>query len=198
MNRASLLLALLDQVFVAALPWIFFRRDGKLNARWFATALPYMLSIVLLGAALLGFVDAWRPGSEALGVAMELLSVVLCAGSVALIAFTLGTHRIPIALWHQENDAPRHIVTWGAYSRVRHPFYASFLTALLGALVFSPNAGTLLAFVYALIVLELTARREERHLCASEYGAEYAAYMKRTGRFVPRLSARAADMGGAR
>ena len=38
MNRAALLLALLDQSFVAALPWIFFRRDGRLNARWFATA----------------------------------------------------------------------------------------------------------------------------------------------------------------
>jgi hypothetical protein len=37
-NRAALLLALLDQSFVAALPWIFFRRDGRLNARWFATA----------------------------------------------------------------------------------------------------------------------------------------------------------------
>ena len=89
-------------------------------------------------------------------------------------------------------------MTWGPYARVRHPFYASFLTALLGALVFSPNAGTLLSFVYALIVLELTARREERRLCASQYGAEYAVYMKRTGRFVPRLSARAVELGGTR
>jgi protein-S-isoprenylcysteine O-methyltransferase Ste14 len=186
-NRASLLLALLDQVFVAALPWIFFRRDGKLNARWFATALPYMLSIVLLGAAIGGFVDAWRPASEALRLAMVAASVVLCAGSIALMAFTLGTHRIPIALWHQENDAPKHIVTWGAYGRVRHPFYASFLLCLTGTVLALPHLVTVLILLYSIVALNLTAAREERRLSQSEFGEEYRQYMTRTGRFWPRF-----------
>lgn len=187
MSRASLLLALLDLCFVALLPWIFFRRDGKKNARWFATAAPYMLGIVLVACALLGRIEAWKPASEATAAAMELLSVLLCAGSIALMAFTLGTHRIPIALWHQDNDAPRHIVTWGAYSRVRHPFYASFLVCLLGTLLALPHALTALALLYALVALNLTAAREERRLAASEFGEEYRKYMSRTGRFWPRL-----------
>ena len=187
MSRASLLLSLLDLCFVALLPWIFFRRDGRLNARWFATAAPYMLGIVLVGGALAGHLEGWKPPSEAAAIAMEMLSVVLCAGSIALMAFTLGTHRIPIALWHQENDAPRHIVTWGAYSRVRHPFYASFLVALLGTFLALPHALTALALLYALVALNLTAAREERRLAASEFGEEYRKYMARTGRFLPRL-----------
>jgi len=187
MSRASLLLALLDLAFVALLPWIFFRRDGKLNARWFATAAPYMLGIVLVGGALAGRVEGWKPPTELAAVAMEILSVLLCAGSIALMAFTLGTHRIPIALWHQENDAPRHIVTWGAYSRVRHPFYSSFLVVLLGTVLTLPHVLTGAALLYALVALNLTAAREERRLAASEFGEEYRKYMTRTGRFWPRL-----------
>ncbi|MFN0009249.1 MAG: methyltransferase family protein [Planctomycetota bacterium] len=187
MSRASLLLALLDLGFVALLPWIFFRRDGKKNARWFATAAPYMLGIVLVSFALAGRLEGWKPAREAVAIAMEVLSVPLCAGSIALMAFTLGTHRIPIALWHQDNDAPRHIVTWGAYSRVRHPFYASFLLCLLGTVLALPHVLTALALVYALVALNLTAAREERRLAASEFGEEYRKYMARTGRFWPRF-----------
>ena len=187
MNRAALLLALLDQSFVAALPWIFFRRDGKLNARWFATALPYMVSIVLLAAAIGGFVEAWKPPSEGLRLAMVSASVVLCAGSIALMAFTLGTHRIPIALWHQDDDAPKHIVTWGAYGRVRHPFYASFLLCLVGTVLAFPHVATVVILGYAIVALNVTAAREERRLSASEFGEEYKQYMARTGRFWPRL-----------
>lgn len=191
MSRAALLLALLDLSFVALLPWIFFRRDGKLNARWFATAAPYMLGIVLVVGALAGRIEGWTPPREKMAITMELLSVVLCAGSIALISFTLGTHRIPIALWHQANDEPRHIVTWGAYSRVRHPFYASFLVCLLGTALALPHPLTALTLLYALFVLNLTAAREEQRLAASEFGDEYKQYMARTGRFWPRLGGRA-------
>lgn len=191
MSRASLTLALLDLCFVALLPWIFFRRDGKKNARWFATAAPYMLGIVLVVCALFGRIEGWKPPTQAAAVAMELLSVLLCAGSIALMALTLGTHRIPIALWHQDNDAPRHIVTWGAYSRVRHPFYASFLVCLLGTVLTLPHALTALALLYALVALNLTAAREERRLASSEFGEEYRKYMTRTGRFWPRFGSSA-------
>jgi protein-S-isoprenylcysteine O-methyltransferase Ste14 len=146
-----------------------------------------MLCIVVLGAALFGAIIPWRLQSPELGIAMELASVVLCAGSIALISFTLGTHRVPIALWHQENDAPRHNVTWGAYGRVRHPFYASFLLGLVGTALTLPHVTTVLTLLYALVLLNWTAAREERRLASSEFGEEYRQYMGRTGRFWPRL-----------
>jgi hypothetical protein len=48
--------------------------------------------------------------------------VVLSAASIALICLTLGTPRIPIALWHQNGDQPEHIVAYGAYRWIRQPF----------------------------------------------------------------------------
>ena len=111
----------------------------------------------------------------------------MATASIGLMCFTLGTHRIPIALWHQADDAPRHIVTWGAYARIRHPFYASFLLLLAACLLACPHPITAAAFVSGCPVLNGTAAREETRLRASEFGADYAAYMARTGRFFPRL-----------
>lgn len=188
MNRALLLLALLDQSFIALLPAIFFRRDGSLNARWFATAVPFMLCIAVIALALFGVVEPWRPEQRAWEQAMRATAVVLCASSIGLIALTIGTHRIPIALWHQQDDAPKHIVTWGAYRYVRHPFYAAFLLCLIGTILALPHPLTVLAFLYSVVALNLTAAREEKRLAASEFGSEYREYMVRTGRFWPRLS----------
>ena len=107
-------------------------------------------------------------------------------GSIALITYTIGTHRVPLALWHQDNDAPQSIVTYGAYKHVRHPFYSAFLLALAGAVVGCPHPGTLACLVYAVLMLRHTARKEEHNLSNSEFGEEYRAYVSRTGRFIPR------------
>ena len=169
------------------LPAIFFRRDGRLNLMWWATASPFLLCTLSLLAASFGYLDPLTGYYNQKATALELASVPFAVASIALMFFTLGTHRIPLSLWHQENDAPQHIVTYGAYSRIRHPFYASYLLTLLGACLFLPHATTLLAFVFGFLILNFTAAREERLLQASQFGSEYAAYMRRTGRFWPRL-----------
>ena len=118
---------------------------------------------------------------------MNVVAVVCSAGSIALIAFTLGTHRVRIALWHQSADAPDSIVTYGAYAHIRHPFYTAFLLALLASLLVCPSIGTMSTLLAGLAALTITAIREERRLKASTFGAEYSAYMRRTGRFWPRM-----------
>ena len=90
-------------------------------------------------------------------------------------------------LWHQEDDAPRSIVTYGAYKYVRHPFYSAFLLALAGTLVACPHPGTMVCLAYALLMLRHTARKEEYKLANSEFGEQYRSYLARTGRFLPRL-----------
>jgi len=177
-------LVAMNLLFIGALPRIFFRKSGRLNLAWWGTAAPFLIA----GATVvLGLLDLWKPFPLSFRSALEIAAVVPAAGSIALIAFTLGTHRIPIALWHQRDDAPEHLVTWGAYARIRHPFYASFLCGLLGALLAFPHGGTLAALALGTVVLTVTARREERRLSASAFGEAYRAYMKRTGRFLPRM-----------
>lgn len=183
MNSISLLVLLLvNFLAIGLLPRLFFRRDGKFNIRWLATGAPFFVVPATLVLAWFGVVQAV---DSVIGAAFAtLLSTV----SIALIAMTVGTHRIPLALWHQDNDAPAEIVTWGPYARVRHPFYTSFLLAFAAAVVALPHALTVGALLYAFVALSITAVREEKRLSASKFGDEYRNYMSVSGRFLPRIS----------
>lgn len=186
MIAALLLLHGLAHAAIGALPRFFFKQ-GKLNVLWWMTAGPFIANGVILVLTVAEVLPTVVPISSALGLALAVASVPFAVAAIALLFFALGTHRIPIALWHQDDDAPRHIVTWGAYARIRHPFYASFILALLGAFVFAPSLATAATLLLGVIQLNRTAAREEKRLAASEFGAEYRAYVARTGRFLPRL-----------
>lgn len=185
MNAPVLVLLTMNFACIGILPRIFFRSDGTLNLRWWATAAPFFVTSIFLIVAYVAGWDALVPRSWMPTLAA--VAVVPGVASIALIWMTLGTHRIPLALWHQDNDAPRSIVTHGAYGLVRHPFYASFLWALFAAAVYFPHYVTGATFIYGIVALNLTAVREERRLSGSEFGTEYREYMGRTGRFLPRL-----------
>jgi len=179
-NPAAVVLVLLNFALVGLLPLLFFRRDGRLNARWWLTAAPLFAAPLVVLAATAGIVT---PVTHRL----ELAAVPLAGLSMSLMAYAAGVHQVRIALWHQDADAPQQIVTWGPYRWVRHPFYAAFLLALAGAVALCPHPGTLGAWLYGLVALQLTARREERRLLASRLGTSYAAYARRTGRLWPRI-----------
>ena len=115
--------------------------------------------------------------------------MLVIVAAMALIAATIATHRVPLALWHQDGDqnAPVHIVTYGPYGWVRHPFYTSFILLLVGSALIARDVVTLAALPLGLLSLDWTARNEEKKLLASSLGDEYGAYRERTGRFVPHL-----------
>ncbi len=185
MNLPILLFHILNFAFIGMLPRIFFKKGGRLTIKWWLTATPFFLCPLALILAAATHVAPLRPHGWALP--SELVSVVLSVASIALIFLTLGTHRIPISLWHQDNDDPQHIVTYGAYSKIRHPFYTSFILAFLSAFVFYPSWVTLTLLAYTVVGLNITAAGEERRLARSEFGTEYAEYVARTGRFMPLL-----------
>jgi protein-S-isoprenylcysteine O-methyltransferase Ste14 len=184
MPTPLILLILLNFALIGLLPKVFFRRDSVLNVRWWATAIPFWIVPVFLVAAPATGLAGWAPPGW--DEPLNLAAVVLSACSVALTSFTVGTHRIPISLWHQNDDSPRYLVTHGAYRWIRHPFYASFLLAFLAAFVTLPHWVTLVALVYAFVALNLTAAGEEQRLSRSDFGPEYRLYIQRTGRFLPR------------
>lgn len=188
MNIDAYLVIAANFVAIGVLPVVFFKRDGAFNWKWWVTALPFLMSIGSVTAIQFGALPAsWVLSSTpATAVAMRICSTLLSLSSISLIMLTLGSHRIPIALWHQTNDAPQHLVTWGAYSRIRHPFYASFLLAFLASVLYCPQALTLAGLLCGALILNATAAKEEKLLCSSEFGAEYQAYMQRAGRFMPR------------
>jgi protein-S-isoprenylcysteine O-methyltransferase Ste14 len=187
MNSGAYINIVLSFVFIGLLPVVFFKRDGKLNLMWWLTATPFLLSLCSCTASFCGYLPPITGYGTEITTHLGMLSVLFSIASISLISFTLGTHRIPIALWHQSNDAPKNIVTWGAYGHVRHPFYASFLLAFLSALLFSPQLFTLVGLIYGYIILNITAEKEETKLKNSEFGKEYSEYISKTGRFIPRL-----------
>jgi protein-S-isoprenylcysteine O-methyltransferase Ste14 len=191
MPSPALVLCALCLGVIAALPRVFFRR-GTLNVAWWLTALPFglagagLLQAALAGSAAAGGVAA--AGMPALAV-LPVLAVLPCTAALLLVGLTLGTHREPLALWHQADDAPVRLVTHGAYARVRHPFYLAFQLTLAGCLLAAPGPLTATALLWGVARLNQTAAREERRLLESAFGAEYRAYMRVTGRFLPRWPA---------
>ncbi len=188
MTTSVFFLLLLNYTAVGLLPIVFFRRDGTFNIRWMLTGLPFIVGATVLTLAWLDVLTSSISGAPSVLGTLELVSVLLSAISIGLMSLTIGTHGVPLALWHQNNDAPVQVVTWGPYSRIRHPFYTSFLLLFIGTVLAFPHPLTLASLIYASVALTLTAIREEKRLSGSEFGAEYRRYMESSGRFLPKIS----------
>lgn len=188
LNPSSIALAAVNLAGIGALPRMFFRRDGRLNARWWLTAWPFFAAGAFGALAVGGAVDVSAPHDAARAIA----AAVLHAVSIALMALTVGSHRVPLALWHQDNDAPVELVTWGPYRLVRHPFYAAFVVCMAATLLTLPHPVVAVIAGYSIVALDVTARREERRLLTSSFGTAYREYMAATGRLVPMIGRTAA------
>lgn len=78
----------------------------------------------------------------------------------------------------------QYLIDTGPYRLVRHPVFTSFFMIALGLVLVNPAVTTLVMLLYAFIDFSIAARKEEQ-LLAREL-PEYAGYMKRTGRFLPK------------
>lgn len=185
MNSWPLLTLLLcNFAAIGLLPLLFFK-DGQYNLRWFATGWPFFAIPVALLLGAFGLLEPVAAIPAGLQLTSQVMAVVLSTASIALIAMTVGAHRVPLALWHQDDDAPVEIVTWGPYAQVRHPFYTSFIVAFIAALLAFPNLVVFGCLAWGTAALAVTARREEERLSGSGFGGEYQEYMATTGRFFP-------------
>ena len=78
------------------------------------------------------------------------------------------------------------LVTHGPYRWIRHPLYTSAGLVTVGLSLAAANWFLLLAGGLAVALLVIRTRTEERNLEA-RFGDAYRGYMKRTGRFLPRM-----------
>lgn len=184
MNPAVVVLCLCAFALLGSLPFTFFR-SGRTTPGWWLTATPFFADAALLIAALAGMLTPVRTPPP-WAAALTMAAVPLVAAAIGLIGCTIGVHRAPVSMWHQDADTPSGLVTTGPYARIRHPFYAAFILMLIGTAAALPHPGTLLLLCIGTLQLHRTARREERRLLNSPLATAYAAYMARTGRFLPR------------
>lgn len=192
MNSGILLLCLINFGFIALLPRKFFKQGAKLNAQFWLTALPLFVSPAMLALSFVGILPPWISPENPWAEVGIVASVCLSTISIVLLGMAIGTHRIPIHMFHDEADTKgaSHLVTYGPYRFIRHPIYTSYLLALASSFCYCPQIGTLACWFYAIVVLGKTAASEEERLSqSSEFGDEYVQYMKVTGRFLPPFGA---------
>jgi protein-S-isoprenylcysteine O-methyltransferase Ste14 len=87
--------------------------------------------------------------------------------------------------WKQESGKGR-LVSTGIYNYIRHPQYTGFMLITLGMMAEWMTIPLLIMWPILGLLYYRLARREERDI-AAEFGADYLAYQKRTGMFLPRL-----------
>ncbi len=78
------------------------------------------------------------------------------------------------------------LITDGPYASVRHPMYTVFNSFSFGVSLLTANFFILGFAVILIIPFPFVAQKEE-HMLLEKFGDEYAEYMKRTGRFLPRI-----------
>lgn len=81
------------------------------------------------------------------------------------------------------------LVTSGPFARVRHPIYALSI-ALMGCSVVVVPTGSMLAVAAVHVALMIVKAHNEERFLSGVHGPAYAAYCRRTGRFVPRWRGR--------
>jgi len=111
------------------------------------------------------------------------IGILLC--SIPLMIWvhrTLGQH-YSYAL---ETKTEQKIVTSGPYARVRHPLYSVHNLFNLGMIFLTANIPLI---ILAIIGVPFTYARmkSEEKMMIQQFGSDYEAYMKKTGRVFPKL-----------
>lgn len=107
---------------------------------------------------------------------------VLIIGLIAWVFISLGENLSRTAGYR----AHARLVTRGPYRWVRHPLYSIAGLGWLGMGLMIASWPVLLGVLALPPLLSLRAEREEAAL-VERFGDEYRDYMRRTGRFFPRL-----------
>lgn len=111
------------------------------------------------------------------------LTALLLGGGAALAIALWAAYALPT------EERGRGVCSSGPYRYVRHPIYAAFLTpGALGLALYLDHPVFLLWALAIRPLWHLLIRYEER-LMEWRFGDAWRRYARRTGRFLPRLSA---------
>jgi protein-S-isoprenylcysteine O-methyltransferase Ste14 len=113
------------------------------------------------------------------GFGLGLISV----GLIYWLFNSIGSGITPVSSTRKEHK----LVTHGIYRWVRHPLYTVGSSLYISFGLMSDNWFIILMAALAFIVMAVRTPKEEANLI-EKFGDEYREYMKRTGRFLPKLS----------
>ena len=118
--------------------------------------------------------------------------------SAMVLAAALGLYEwARHAIWGRRfglafgDQVPDELCTQGPYRLIRHPLYLAYMLTFVAIFIALPHWLTGAALAANTVIFVLSAFDDERRLVASAISADYQAYRKRTGMFVPRFSSAA-------
>jgi protein-S-isoprenylcysteine O-methyltransferase Ste14 len=119
-----------------------------------------------------------------------LLAWIGAAIAIASLVLFHLTHRALGRNWSVSLDLreSHRLVTEGVYRYVRHPMYSAFWLWAIAQALLLPNLIAGLSGLVGFGILYSFRVAQEERLMLDAFGAEYADYMARTGRVVPRIS----------
>jgi len=107
---------------------------------------------------------------------------ILCTLGIYWLFSSIGTGITPTSATRKQHE----LVTKGPYRWVRHPLYSIGSSLFIAFGMMADNWFIALLGVLAFLGMAARTPKEEANLI-EKFGDEYREYMKRTGRFFPRL-----------
>ena len=178
------------------------RRHSRKHAAHAASVMPRQPLERLMGLVWIPLVAAWialpwlalaRVGPPfglpgfALTPSYESLRWIAALLAVACLALTVKSWARMGRHWRMAvTDEEQALITDGMFSRIRHPIYSLSILLMACTMVVVPTGVMVAVGLVHIAMMVGKAHNEERHLLA-KHGATYAAYLARTGRFLPRF-----------
>ena len=138
------------------------------------TPLVYLINPVWMNWSKLGLHGSIRWIGVGLGV--------LCVLAIYWLFSSIGSGISPTAATRSQHT----LVTSGPYRWVRHPLYTVGSTLFIAFGMIADNWFIAALGVLAFLGMAVRTPKEEANLIA-KFGDEYLEYMKRTGRYLPKL-----------
>jgi len=79
------------------------------------------------------------------------------------------------------------LITTGIYARIRHPMYTAFWLMALAQALLLPNWIAGFSGLVGFGILYVLRVGQEERIMLDTFGADYQAYMDRTGRLLPKF-----------
>ncbi|GAY08201.1 TMEM165/GDT1 family protein [Pseudonocardia sp. N23] len=166
------------------------RRFG--SAAWWVRALSAVAAVLGLAAPLLVAVDVIQPLSLFSDPGIAVAGAGVFLGGFALWRAAMASL---VACGRRTQGRPGFAAK-GLHARIRYPGLTGVVVATTGLLLMVPTVMGVLAMVLIVVAVQIQARAVREPRLAAQFGAAYAGYVLRSGRFLPRL--RPAESPGLR
>ena len=130
------------------------------------------------------------PDIREISFARMIVAIVLACVGLSLSVWSIvymkrkGDGNPMDAFGHEVAPRTRRLMTTGPYRLSRNPMLTGSFVYYAGVCVWLWTWQSLLVFAMVVVIMLVQVRTEEKRL-RSDFGDEYEAYCRRTGRFLP-------------